>query len=206
MTGYAGIDALIGFAVAVLVIGLLVIAGLAKAARPKGKGLELEAAYRRFSTSADSAAVDAEEVDAAASESKNAAIGTGGVDDDDTVETPPVLSGGRHPLAQLPKQQEEVDPAATVTEKVDTRAADPDLEDTVEMPPVLAGPGLTAVRRGSAFPSRLRDAGLITACTQPACTGTIVDAYCDVCGSPAGAVPFVSAGQRLHPSRPPGLA
>jgi hypothetical protein len=60
MTGYAGIDALIGFAVAVLVIGLIVIAGLAKAARPKSKGLELEAAYRRFSTSADPAAVDAE--------------------------------------------------------------------------------------------------------------------------------------------------
>jgi hypothetical protein len=163
MTGDAGIDALIGFAVAVLVIGLIVIAGLAKAARPKGKGLELEAAYRRFSTSADPPAVDAEEVD----------------------------------------------PAATETEKADTGTADPDLDDTVEIPPVLAGPGLTAVRRGSAFPSRLRDAGLITACTQPACTGTIVDAYCDVCGSPAGAVPFVSAGQRLqrsHRPRPPSLA
>ena len=33
----------------------------------------------------------------------------------------------------------------------------------------------------------------MTACTQPACTGTIVDGYCDVCGSPAGAVPFVPA-------------
>jgi hypothetical protein len=29
---------------------------------------------------------------------------------------------------------------------------------------------------------------------QPGCTGTIVDDYCDVCGSPAGAVPFIPAG------------
>jgi hypothetical protein len=34
----------------------------------------------------------------------------------------------------------------------------------------------------------------MTACTQPGCTGTIVDGYCDVCGSPAGAVPFVLIG------------
>jgi hypothetical protein len=33
----------------------------------------------------------------------------------------------------------------------------------------------------------------MTACTQPGCTGTIVDGYCDVCGSPAGAVPIVPA-------------
>jgi hypothetical protein len=31
----------------------------------------------------------------------------------------------------------------------------------------------------------------MTACTQPRCTGTIVDSYCDVCGSPAVAAPFV---------------
>jgi hypothetical protein len=34
----------------------------------------------------------------------------------------------------------------------------------------------------------------MTACTQPGCTGTIVDDYCNVCGSPAGAPPFVPAG------------
>ena len=34
----------------------------------------------------------------------------------------------------------------------------------------------------------------MAACTQPGCTGTIVDGYCDVCGSPAGAGQFVSAG------------
>jgi hypothetical protein len=33
----------------------------------------------------------------------------------------------------------------------------------------------------------------MTACTQPVCTGMIVDGYCDVCGSPPGAVPFVPA-------------
>ena len=33
----------------------------------------------------------------------------------------------------------------------------------------------------------------MTACTQPGCTGTIVDGYCDVCGSPVGAVAFVPA-------------
>jgi hypothetical protein len=36
-----------------------------------------------------------------------------------------------------------------------------------------------------------RDGGLMTACTQPGCSGAIVDGYCDVCGSPAGAPPFV---------------
>jgi hypothetical protein len=30
-------------------------------------------------------------------------------------------------------------------------------------------------------------------CKQPGCTGTIVDGYCDVCGSPADASPFVPA-------------
>ena len=34
---------------------------------------------------------------------------------------------------------------------------------------------------------------LDTACTQPDCTGRIVDGYCDVCGSPAVVVPFVPA-------------
>ena len=34
----------------------------------------------------------------------------------------------------------------------------------------------------------------MTACPQPRCTGTIVDDYCDVCSSPAGAPPFVPAG------------
>ena len=34
----------------------------------------------------------------------------------------------------------------------------------------------------------------MAACTQPGCTGTIVDGYCDVCGSPAGATPFAAVG------------
>jgi hypothetical protein len=33
----------------------------------------------------------------------------------------------------------------------------------------------------------------MTACAQPGCTGMIVDDYCDVCGSPAGAAPFIPA-------------
>jgi hypothetical protein len=53
--------------------------------------------------------------------------------------------------------------------------------------------GLSTVRPGSASLPEPKNAGLNTACTQPGCTGTIVDGYCDLCGSPAGAVPFVPA-------------
>jgi hypothetical protein len=45
----------------------------------------------------------------------------------------------------------------------------------------------------------------MTACTQPVCTGTNVDDYCDVCGSPAGAPPFVPAGATAS-ARSPGRA
>jgi hypothetical protein len=55
-------------------------------------------------------------------------------------------------------------------------------------------PGLTAVGWGAGGSSPdPKDERINTACTQPGCTGTIVDGYCDVCGSPAGAVPFVPA-------------
>jgi hypothetical protein len=54
-------------------------------------------------------------------------------------------------------------------------------------------PGLTAVGPGSGFPPKPKKSGLETACTQPGCIGTIVDCYCDVCGSPAGAAPLVLA-------------
>jgi hypothetical protein len=60
-------------------------------------------------------------------------------------------------------------------------------------PAPAAGPGLTAVRQVAGSPSRPRNMGLTTACTQSACTGTIVDGYCDICGSPAGELPFVPA-------------
>jgi hypothetical protein len=43
----------------------------------------------------------------------------------------------------------------------------------------------------------------MTACTQPGCTGMIVDDYCNVCGSPAGAPLFVPAGAA---ARQPNLA
>src|SRR5215207_8021890 len=36
--------------------------------------------------------------------------------------------------------------------------------------------------------------GLMTTCKQPGCTGTIVDDYCDVCGSPASTPAPVPAG------------
>ena len=65
-------------------------------------------------------------------------------------------------------------------------------------PVPAAEPGLTAVGRGAGLPPEPKNEGLNTACTQPGCTGTIVDGYCDVCGSPAGAVPFVPARQRLQ--------
>ncbi|HZA31439.1 MAG TPA: tetratricopeptide repeat protein [Propionibacteriaceae bacterium] len=35
----------------------------------------------------------------------------------------------------------------------------------------------------------------MTACTQPGCTGTIVDGYCDVCGTPPSAPAFAPAGR-----------
>src|SRR5262249_22956595 len=40
-------------------------------------------------------------------------------------------------------------------------------------------------------------------CTQPGCTGTIMDGYCDVCGNPPGAAP---AAQTTRPpaDSPPG--
>jgi hypothetical protein len=60
-------------------------------------------------------------------------------------------------------------------------------------PVPAAGPGLTAVGRGAGFPPEPKTEGLNTACTQPECTGSIVDGYCDVCGSPAVVVPFVPA-------------
>jgi hypothetical protein len=54
-------------------------------------------------------------------------------------------------------------------------------------------PGLTAVGRGSGVSPERESEDLDTACTQPECTGRIVDGYCDVCGSPAVIVPFVPA-------------
>jgi hypothetical protein len=75
--------------------------------------------------------------------------------------------------------------------------------------PTAAGePRHTAVRRGAEVSREPKNAGLNTACTQPGCTGTIVDAYCDVCGSPAGAAPFVPSAAAVAspvPADEPGL-
>jgi len=69
-------------------------------------------------------------------------------------------------------------------------------------------PGPTAVRGESGFPAKPKSGSPVTACTQPGCTGMIIDDYCDVCGSPAGAVPFVPAAVSAAPPAPtdePGL-
>src|SRR5688572_18698053 len=50
-----------------------------------------------------------------------------------------------------------------------------------------------AVRRVWGLSPEPKKRDLMTACTQPGCTGKAVDGYCDVCGSPAAAVPFVLA-------------
>jgi hypothetical protein len=42
----------------------------------------------------------------------------------------------------------------------------------------------------------------MTACTQPGCTGMIADGYCDVCGSPADAVPVLPAAASAAPPNP----
>src|SRR5687768_14479240 len=64
-------------------------------------------------------------------------------------------------------------------------------------------PGLTAARQRPGVSPAPRSGGILTACTQSGCTGMIVDGYCDVCGSPAGATPFIPAGAV---ARQPNLA
>ena len=61
------------------------------------------------------------------------------------------------------------------------------------LPAPADGPGLMADRRVWGLSPEPKKRDLMTACTQPGCTGTTVDGYCDVCGSPAAAVPFVLA-------------
>jgi hypothetical protein len=53
------------------------------------------------------------------------------------------------------------------------------------------GPGVTTGHHRPGFPPAPQNESLKTACTQPGCIGTIVDDYCNVCGSPAGAPPFI---------------
>ena len=72
---------------------------------------------------------------------------------------------------------------------------------SVASPAPAVEAGLTGVGRGSGASARPSN-GLISACTQPGCTGRIVDGYCDVCGSPASAAPFVSAGAAASPASP----
>jgi hypothetical protein len=71
-------------------------------------------------------------------------------------------------------------------------------------------PNPTTVRREAGLPAEPRNENLNTACTQPHCTGMIIDRYCDVCGSPAGAVPYVpaatSAASAAHGDEPGSTA
>ncbi len=46
----------------------------------------------------------------------------------------------------------------------------------------------------------------MTACTQPGCTGTIVDGYCDVCGSPGGDALRQAQGASAEATVAPGAA
>ena len=75
-------------------------------------------------------------------------------------------------------------------------------------PAPAEAPGPTAVRREPGFSPKPKNSTLITGCTQPRCIGTIVDGYCDVCGSPADAVPFIPAAASAAspaPADEPGL-
>jgi hypothetical protein len=75
-------------------------------------------------------------------------------------------------------------------------------------PAPAEAPGPTAVRREPGFSPKPKNSSLITGCTQPRCIGMIVDGYCDVCGSPADAVPFIAAAASTESSPPadePGL-
>ena len=75
-------------------------------------------------------------------------------------------------------------------------------------PAPAEAPGPTAVRREPGFSPKPKNSTLITGCTQPRCIGTIVDGYCDVCGSPADAVPFIAAAASAAspaPADEPGL-
>src|SRR5687768_14369899 len=69
--------------------------------------------------------------------------------------------------------------------------------------PSAAPADLRSGRQRPGFPPAPRNGRLMTACTQPGCTGMIVDDYCNVCGSPAGAPPFIPAGAA---ARQPNLA
>jgi hypothetical protein len=65
--------------------------------------------------------------------------------------------------------------------------------------------GLTTLGRESGAPPQPSN-GLVQACAQPGCVGMIVDGYCDVCGSPAGAVPFAPAAASAVPPAPADAA
>ena len=64
---------------------------------------------------------------------------------------------------------------------------------------VIAEQLVSSVPDLSARPTRPQHGVLVTTCTQPGCTGTIVDGYCDVCGSPG---PSTGRQPRRRPGSP----
>jgi hypothetical protein len=81
---------------------------------------------------------------------------------------------------------------------------------SAESPNPADGPGPTAVRPESGVRPETKNEDLNMGCTQPGCIGTIVDCYCNVCGSPADASPFVTAEAAASATTPgpvdePGL-
>src|SRR5215218_10532296 len=96
--------------------------------------------------------------------------------------------------------------AAAPTKPAQTNAAhtaDPPKPDpAVKQPAPLQ-------RRDTAPAAGLTAVTRMMACTQPGCTGTIIDDYCDVCGSPVNAHAFVSVeAAATVPAKPaePGAA
>ena len=63
----------------------------------------------------------------------------------------------------------------------------------------------TAVRREPGFPPKPKK-GVLQRPVAARCTGMIVDGYCDVCGSPAGAIALRSGSGSAAPSLPRSLA
>jgi hypothetical protein len=74
---------------------------------------------------------------------------------------------------------------------------------SAESPHPADGPGPTAVRPESGVRPETKNEDLNMGCTQPGCIGTIVDCYCNVCGSPADASPFVTAEAAASATTPP---
>jgi hypothetical protein len=68
--------------------------------------------------------------------------------------------------------------------------------------PAPAGAAVSAASSGTAAGPVLTPGRPMTACSEPGCTGVILDDYCDVCGSPATATGPVPAGAAVSAASP----